>query len=75
MEIERKSLTLTVDANFAPTLKALEAEGWEIDPTQLPTATYHMVREVKRAPTPGGIGELVIDESQIVILRKDGSLG
>lgn len=72
-DVERQTLTFPIGEAMQVELKKLEAEGWIIDTEKPPTSTFHIMRPVKK-PGAVGIGELVIDESKIMILGADGTL-
>lgn len=74
-EYETKTVELVIEPEtFEKTIAELTADGWRIDPSKQSTATYHVMRP-KPEPQRGGVGELHIDDSKIVILRADGTLG
>lgn len=72
--VERQTLTFVITPEMQAELKKLEADGWIVDPENKPTMTVHVMR-LKKEPAAVGLGELVIDETKIVIMRADGSIG
>lgn len=76
MDIEHDVKAVPIDENYAAELKKWEAEGWQIAPGAKPMAIYHLVRQ-KKSPGlagVGGMGELQLDDSKIMVLKKDGTL-
>jgi len=69
-EIEK--MTWTVELNEQLHVKVQEkiAEGWNIAPGTVPTATYELAR-VKPQSGIGGTGTLSIDESKIFVIPGD----
>ncbi len=66
---------LPMDDKLPDVLRQLEAEGWKANPCSPPKAVYHLMREkgVTSAPAPapsgGGFGDLIIDDSKIFVKR------
>lgn len=78
MPFEHQLKVLIVDLDLQKNIDAMTADGWKLLPDVKPVAIFHLVKETAAvAPLAGvgGVAELKIDESKIVILRKDGTIG
>lgn len=76
-EFEHEMKVLIVDEGLQAKIDALTAEGWQVVPGIQPIAVFHLQRQ-KAEPAAPGLGvhaRLTIDDSKVVILRKDGSIG
>ena len=71
MDIEHTTKTIPIDQNFQAEIKKLHEEGWAVLPDIIPVAIYHLVRE-KRAAVSGAMGNMIIDESKVWVINKDG---
>lgn len=74
-EVEHTIKVLPIDSNLEASVKALEAEGWELVPGVTPIAVYHIVRVKRDAPpaSVGGQGVIRLDDTKVHIVR-DGKL-
>lgn len=78
-EFEEKTVEIVIaQETFQKTIDELTAEGWQVDNTKPPIATYHLVRQ---KPIPGQAAnamgpqmKLTTDDSKIVILRASGKV-
>lgn len=68
MNIEHKAVTFEVDERLQDKVDALEKEGWHLLPDTKPTITYNLVRVVPGEGS-GIVGKLLIDDSQITVIR------
>lgn len=68
MNVEHKVVTFEVDERLQDKVDALEKEGWHLPPDTKPTITYNLVRVVP-AEGSGIVGKLLIDDSQITVVR------
>lgn len=73
MELENEIKVIPVDENLPVEVAKLAAEGWQIVPGVKPIAIYHLVRQKK--PEMSAIGNLVIDDSKIHIMRNGKIVG
>lgn len=70
MDLEYKTVTLEINAEFQSELKKYIDEKWEIQPGTQPVAVYHLVR-IKQSPEHefGALGTLKIDDKNIHLIR------
>lgn len=73
-EFEHEMKVLIVDEGLQSKINALTAEGWQIVPGLPPIAVFHLQRQ-KAEPGLGLKAHLTIDDSKVIILRKDGTIG
>jgi hypothetical protein len=69
MELETKTVLLTVDGTYEAELQRLQSEGWTIR-RDIPQV-FHIVRE---KPEPVGMaqGKMRFDESKVFVMGPDG---
>jgi hypothetical protein len=79
LDVERKTVTLPIDANLQAAVADLEKDGWGPIPGIPPTATYHLIRpkpslrrQVPEPPSSGAIGKLLIHDDLIAVIGPDG---
>jgi hypothetical protein len=75
IEFEYDIKTVPVDEQFQATVEQFQKDGWLIVQGVKPVTIYHCIRPKHRVKKEeGGLGVIQIDDSKVMILRKDGTI-
>lgn len=71
VDIEQKTVTIPMDANYDARLRELSAEGWQIAPGTTGMAEFQLIRRIGAEPTAAiGIEAKVhVDPDKVGLLR------
>jgi hypothetical protein len=77
IELEYDVVMIPIKEGHQEELDRLHAEGWVPANGVTSVAIYHIVRQKAKPPVQdigGGFGTVSIDESKVIIVRKDGTV-